>query len=271
MANENSLHRAGFHVLNTKEGVQWRIFHHGYADLEVTTKTSIFLAVFGMGIVSSYQINYPTQVPSWLVAVMLSNSVFLISLHSFAFVIGTWLLPNLEAVSEEYVPPQEGQLKIKPVPSFSPHERFSGFVRMSHRISHVFGLFIFLAQVPLVSWVKYWDVSKNAAIASTAIMVPFMGFFALFCWLFHFHFFSHVFQTRQEVINEVENQYKSVSQESLNCSNYCDCCKGAQESANIVSRRHSLDPDFKVAYDIMRRKSSSLKSVTLQTVMEQTE
>ncbi|CAB3365468.1 Hypothetical predicted protein [Cloeon dipterum] len=120
--DENSLHRAGFHVLNTKEGVQWRIFHHGYADLEVTTKTSIFLAVFGMGIVSSYQINYPTQVPSWLVAVMLSNSVFLISLHSFAFVIGTWLLPNLEAVSEEYVPPQEGQLKIKPVPSFSPHE-----------------------------------------------------------------------------------------------------------------------------------------------------
>ncbi|XP_059479249.1 calcium release-activated calcium channel protein 1-like [Neocloeon triangulifer] len=196
-----------------------------------------------MEIMTSFQFTQPSHAPSWITSLLSVNTVVLIAMNSFAFVIGTCLLPHLKAVNEEYVAPQEGQTKMNAVPSFSPHEQLSGFIRTSQRISHVFGLFVFLLEVPLVIWVKLWDLSQNACIASTAVMVPFMVIFATFVWFFNFGYKTQMYKNRQTVIDEVENQYKSRSRESLEMTDIF--CEEHHFPEINVSQRHSLDANFR--------------------------
>jgi len=210
---------------------------------------------------TSYQFNNPTQVPSWLVSLLSVNSVILIAMHSFAFVIGTCLLPTLNAVNEEYVPPQEGQEFMKPVPDFSPHKKFSGFIKTSHRISHIFGLFVFLIEVPLVAWVKFWDVSMNAAIASSVTMIPFLIGFVIFYWCFNFEYKSQIYKSRQNAIDEVEKRY--LSRLSIDMSSI------VQEEEAGLGRRHSIHADVSPPTpDMARRKYHSMHDIHLEPVQE---
>ncbi|XP_065336538.1 calcium release-activated calcium channel protein 1-like [Cloeon dipterum] len=266
MANDRNNLGTSSQILTTKEGVQWRQFFYGHAKLEGTTKTSIFLAAFGMEVITSFQFTQPTHVPSFLVVLLSVNTVILIALHSFAFIIGTCLLPNLEAVTVEYVSPQKGHLG--PVPSFSPHERFSGFIGMSHKIAHVFGLFVFMVEVPLVVWVKLWDISQYSGIASVVTMVPFMVLFALFCWYFNFQYNLQMVKTRRNVINDAENQYRCGSQESIEMSSYPNY-ESHHDTPETPPLRRSLQADFGTQPPVLtKRLSSARKSVTLETVVE---
>jgi Mediator of CRAC channel activity len=226
-----------------------------------------YLIITFQGIMTSYQFNNPTQVPSWLLSLLSVNSVVLISMHSFAFVIGTCLLPTLNAVNEEYVPPQEGQETMKPVPDFSPHKKFSGFIKTSHRISHIFGLFVFLIEVPLVAWVKFWDVSTNAAIASSVTMIPFLVGFVIFYWCFNFEYKSQIYESRQNAIDEVEKHY--LSRLSIDLSSMIDV--RVQEEETGLGRRHSIHADVSPpppTPDMARRKYHSMHDINLEPVQE---
>jgi hypothetical protein len=143
------------------------------------------------------------------------NTVFMISMHCFAFMVSTCLIPYMHATSKEYHSPNEciGRMgQLERVPTFSPHNRFSGFVRMSHHISHVVGLFVFLVEIVLIAWVKFWDVSLKACIASTVIMLPFMVAFVYFWWYFNFSYKTHIYKHRVDVIENVEMLYKQAHQ-----------------------------------------------------------
>lgn len=271
-------------LLDTSEGVEWRNFHFELAKLQSTTRTSIFLAAFGMvksaydfipenviyhkinvlqGIMTSFQFTNPSHAPSWLVSLLSVNSVVLISMHSFAFVIGTCLLPTLKAVEEEYVPPQEGQLYMKPVPEYSPHRRFSGFIRTSHRISHIFGLFVFLLEVPLVAWVKFWDLSINAGIASSVAMFPFLVAFVIFYWVFNFEYSTQMYQSRQIEIDNVENLY--LSRLSIDTSSTLDV---RVKKEGGIERRYSLNADVIPQIPVMAKRHQSMQNVFLESVQE---
>lgn len=214
---------------------------------------------------TSYQFNNPTHVPSFLVTLLSVNSVILIAMHSFAFVIGTCLLPTLDAVNEEYEPPEKGQLCMKPVPDFSPHRRFSGFIRTSHRISHIFGLFVFLLEVPLVAWVKFWDLSINAAIASSVAMFPFLVAFVIFYWSFNFEYSTQIYQARQREIDAVENLY--LSRLSLDMGSTIDVRVKKPEDG--IERRHSLRADVTTETPaIAKRHCQSMHDVFLEPVQE---
>lgn len=130
-------------------------------------------------------------------------------MHSFAFIISTCILPKLQAVAEEYEPPSSRDTSVRPVPSFSPHDRFRGFVELSYNISHILGLFLFLIEIALIAWVKFWDVSLYACIASTAVVLPFVIAFALFCWHFHRMLSTHLYDTRAHLIRNVEREYRA--------------------------------------------------------------
>ncbi|XP_059479359.1 calcium release-activated calcium channel protein 1-like [Neocloeon triangulifer] len=255
-------------ILETKEGIQWRNFHYAHAKLQMTTRTSTFLVAFGTGILTSYQFNSPTAVPSFVVSLLSVNSVILIALHAFSVIIGTCLLPNFQVAKEEYVAPQEGQTKMNAVPSFSPHEQYSRFIKASQRISNVFGLLIFLLEVPLVAWVKFWDVSQTACIACTAITIPIMALFVIFVWYFNFKYKTHIYHTRQILIDEVEEEYKSRSQESLHVIHNFN---QVHQMPKIVSRRHSLDANFRPGSPPchLEMKFHSQPSLTLETVFEE--
>lgn len=115
------------------------------------------------------QVNVPTTCPAWLFSIYAANTVLLIATNIFALMVSTCLLPQMSAVSEEY-----DVSNLKSVPSFSPHDRLKGLVSLSAGLAHVFGLFLFLFELMLLSWVKFWDFSIPAAAAGSLTMVPFI-------------------------------------------------------------------------------------------------
>lgn len=161
---------------------------------------------------SSYAFTYPSHVPSWLMTLLSVNTVLMILMHSFAFMISTCLMPYMHATSKEYHAPDECNGHLEMVPNFSPHLRFGGFIRISHQISHVTGLFVFLVEIVLIAWVKFWDVSMKACIASTVIMLPFMVAFVFFCWYFNFSYKTQIYKHRVQVIENVEMMYTQAHQ-----------------------------------------------------------
>jgi hypothetical protein len=191
---------------------------------------------------SAYAFTYPSRVPSWLMTLLSVNTVLMISMHVFAFMIGTYLKPYLQAASKEYDGAEEGQMSN--VPNFSPHSKFANFIKWSHRISHVFGLFDFLLEIILIAWVKFWDVSIKACIASTVIMVPFMIAFVFFYWYFNYNYKTQIYESRVDVIDNVEMLYremnKDIDAERIN-HEPPESRRPSRASVQIIRRRRSLD------------------------------
>lgn len=54
-----------------------------------------------------------------------------------------------------------------------------------HDIVIITGLFLFLVEVAILCWVKFWDYSTTAAIAATIIVIPVLIIFVLFAAHFY--------------------------------------------------------------------------------------
>lgn len=84
------------------------------------------------------QINKPTAVPEWLFVMFAVCTTVLVSVHIFALMISTYLLPNIDAVSK---------LHVSSLVTESPHDRMKGFIELAWAFSTILGLFLFLVEV----------------------------------------------------------------------------------------------------------------------------
>ncbi|KAF4525575.1 hypothetical protein B566_EDAN010434 [Ephemera danica] len=193
-------------LLNTPEGLEWRHVHYSVARLESTKRSSIILAAFCFAVFASLQVSIPTACPVWISLLLALNTAILILMHSFAFLVSVFMLPRLQAVVHEYSPPRDGDAAMKPC-AFSPHDRFRGIVEISYNISHVLGLFLYLIEIVLLSWVKFWDFSYAACLASTVCMLPFLALFVAFCWYFNRVLSKHAYETRSDLLESVARDY----------------------------------------------------------------
>lgn len=142
------------------------------------------------------QINEPTAVPEWLFVMFAVCTTVLVSVHIFALMISTYLLPNVEAISK---------LQVSRLVTESPHERMRGFIELAWAFSTVLGLFLFLVEVAILCWVKFWDYSFTAATASTVIVIPVLIVFIAFA--VHFYHSLVVYKCEASVtdMKELEN------------------------------------------------------------------
>lgn len=136
------------------------------------------------------QINEPTAVPEWLFVMFAVCTTFLVSVHIFALMISTYLLPNIEAVSK---------LQVSRLVTESPHERMRGFIELAWAFSTILGLFLFLVEVAILCWVKFWDYSFTAATASTVIVIPVLIVFVAF--VVHFYHSLVVYKCESAVLD----------------------------------------------------------------------
>ncbi|XP_076249672.1 calcium release-activated calcium channel protein 1 [Calliopsis andreniformis] len=178
------------------EGLSWRRLHMSRAKLKATATTSELLSGFAMVAMVELQINEPTAVPEWLFVMFAVCTTVLVSVHIFALMISTYLLPNIEAISK---------LQVSRLVTESPHERMRGFIELAWAFSTVLGLFLFLVEVAILCWVKFWDYSFTAATASTIIVIPVLIVFIAFA--VHFYHSLVVYKCESSVtdMNELEN------------------------------------------------------------------
>ncbi|XP_026672130.1 calcium release-activated calcium channel protein 1-like [Ceratina calcarata] len=177
------------------EGLSWRRLHMSRAKLKATATTSELLSGFAMVAMVELQINDPTAVPEWLFVMFAVCTTVLVSVHIFALMISTYLLPNIEAISK---------LQVSRLVTESPHERMRSFIELAWAFSTVLGLFLFLVEVAILCWVKFWDYSFTAATASTIIVIPVLIVFIAFA--VHFYHSLVVYKCESSVsdMNELE-------------------------------------------------------------------
>lgn len=152
------------------------------------------------------QINEPTAVPNWLFVMFAICTTVLVSVHIFALMISTYLLPNIEAISK---------LEISELVTESPHERMRGFIELAWAFSTVLGLFLFLVEIAILSWVKFWDFSFTAATASTIIIIPVLVVFVAFATHFYHSLVVYKCEKTVDDMKELENIKKHLDNVTL--------------------------------------------------------
>ncbi|XP_043482426.1 calcium release-activated calcium channel protein 1-like [Leptopilina heterotoma] len=194
---------------NGPEGLSWRRLHMSRAKLKATATTSELLSGFAMVAMVELQINEPTEVPEWLFVMFAVCTTVLVSVHIFALMISTYLLPNVEAISK---------LQVASLVTESPHERMRGFIELAWAFSTVLGLFLFLVEVGILCWVKFWDYSFTAATASTVIVIPVLIVFVAFAVHFYHSLVVYKCETSVTDMNELENIKRKLDNVTINQS-----------------------------------------------------
>ena len=94
-------------------------------------------------------------------------TTILIAVHLLALLISTCILPNLEVELEDR--------------SYRVHDNhITYYVDMAWILSTGVGIMLFLVEIALVCWIKFWPFNVYAAITATVIVVPLMFIFICF-------------------------------------------------------------------------------------------
>lgn len=134
-------------------------------------------------------------IPEPLLIVFGVCTTLLVSVHLVALMISTCILPNIEAVTNVH--------SVKAV-NESPHEEMRVCVEMAWVCSTGAGILLFLAEIALLSWVKFYRLSKYAAVASTVIVIPAGILFVVFALMFYKKLMAHKYQRHTEGLRELD-------------------------------------------------------------------
>lgn len=139
-----------------------------------------------------------------LVAFVICTTV-LIAVHMLALMIATCILPHIESVA-----------LIPGTNTYSAndgtHNRLRNYIEMSWFFSTTIGIFLFLVEIDLICWVKFWNYGANsgtnigriASISVTVALVPILILFILFAVKFYRSLVTHQFEKSEREILELE-------------------------------------------------------------------
>lgn len=182
--------------------LSWRKLYLSRAKLKASSRTSALLSGFAM--VALVEITIDKSLPSFLLILFSVCTTLLVSVHLLALMISTCILPHIEAVSNVH--------NVNAVKE-SPHEKMQIFIQMAWSFSTGLGIILFLAEITIVCWLQFSTVNRNAAIASTAIVVPVLIIFLIFAAYFYQRLISHKYERSykdledlQQIAAELETQ-----------------------------------------------------------------
>ncbi|XP_060552198.1 calcium release-activated calcium channel protein 1-like [Ruditapes philippinarum] len=181
--------------------LSWRKLYLSRAKLKASSRTSALLSGFAM--VALVEITIDEDIPGLLLILFSICTTLLVSVHLLALMISTCILPHIEAVSNVH--------NVNAVKE-SPHEKMQGFIQMAWAFSTGLGIILFLAEITIICWLQFLSVNKDAAIASTAIVVPVLIIFLLFAAFFYRRLISHKYERSyrdledlQQIAEELQN------------------------------------------------------------------
>lgn len=143
------------------------------------------------------EIQIADDLPLGLVIAFSVLTTVLISIHVFALMISVCILPNLESISNLY------SLNSQDI-DYSAHEHLHYYIETAWLFSTGLGTLLFLAEVALISWVQFYKHSKEAAIASTCVLVPVTAIFMVFALHFYNTLVKRKYKHSTQKIEELQ-------------------------------------------------------------------
>ncbi|XP_076434797.1 calcium release-activated calcium channel protein 1-like [Babylonia areolata] len=177
----------------TNTALSWRRLYLSRAKLKASSRTSALLSGFAM--VAMVEIQVDDTVPDPLLIVFGICTTLLVTVHLVALMISTCILPNIEAISNVH--------NLQAV-NESPHDKMRHCVEMSWICSTGLGILLFMVEIALLLWVKFYGRSINAAVASTVIVIPAAIMFIIFSLMFYRKLMAHKHERHEEGLKELE-------------------------------------------------------------------
>ncbi len=85
-----------------------------------------------------------------------------------------------------------------------PHQKFHRFIELTWISSTVLGIFLFLVEIGLVCYIKFYPISILAAMAGTAVMTPILIMFILFTYTFYKKLADYKLNVTKQFFNQVD-------------------------------------------------------------------
>ncbi|NP_001128236.1 calcium release-activated calcium channel protein 1 isoform X1 [Bombyx mandarina] len=182
--------------LHTPAYLSWRKLQLSRAKLKASSKTSALLSGFAMVAMVEVQLNpAPTAVPKEMLVAFTVCTTLLVAVHMLALMISTCILPNIEAV---------GNLHSIALVHESPHERLHWYIEVAWAFSTLLGLILFLIEIAILCWVKFYDLSPTAAWSACVVLIPVMIVFLAFAIHFYMSLATHKYEVTVTGIKELE-------------------------------------------------------------------
>ncbi|XP_076302114.1 calcium release-activated calcium channel protein 1-like [Lasioglossum baleicum] len=196
--------------LHTPGYLSWRKLQLSRAKLKASSKTSALLSGFAMVAMVEVQLNSDTKVPKEMLIAFAVCTTLLVAVHMLALMISTCILPNIEAVCN---------LHSISLVHESPHERLHWYIEVAWAFSTLLGLLLFLLEIAILCWVKFYDFSKVAAWSACIVLIPVLIIFLAFAIHFYRSLVAHKYEVTVSGIRELEllkEQIESTDVEGRN-------------------------------------------------------
>ncbi|KAK7602526.1 hypothetical protein V9T40_008115 [Parthenolecanium corni] len=181
--------------LNSPAYVSWRKLQLSKAKLKASSKTSALLSGFAMVAMVEVNLNTPNRVPTWMLITFTICTTLLVGVHMLALMISTCILPTVDAVCS---------LNSVNLVHESPHERLHWYIETAWAFSTLLGLILFLFEIAILCWVKFYEVSQPAAWAACVVLIPVLILFIVFALHFYRTMVVHKYEISRYGIRELE-------------------------------------------------------------------
>lgn len=188
---------------HTPSYLSWRKLQLSRAKLKASSKTSALLSGFAMVAMVEVQINPDTRISSTVLVAFAICTTLLVAVHMLALMISTCILPNIDAVCS---------LDSISLVHESPHERLHWYIETAWAFSTLLGLLLFLAEIAILCFVKFYDISETAAWSASVVLVPVLVIFIVFALHFYRSLVAHKYEVTVSGIRELELLKEQIEQ-----------------------------------------------------------
>lgn len=204
-----------------------RQLHLSRAKLKASSRTSALLSGFAMVAMVEIQLTPKcigdedpkehncSHVPEGLLIAFSVCTTLLVAVHLLALMISTCVLPHVEAVANMAHVDSLTNVNSAQIAE-SPHITMHRYIEAAWTFSTVLGILLFLVEIGLLSWVKFLDYSRKAAIASTILLVPIVILFTLFTLHFYYKLVAHKVEHADKNLKDLEHQLNALQENNTN-------------------------------------------------------
>ena len=116
------------------------------------------------------------DLPEALLIIFSISTTLVVVVHLVAVMVSTCILPDIEAVGESDC---KNDIKL------SPHDTMAKFVEIAWIFSTGLGIFLFLGQMGVIVWIRFYPRSIVATVAAMVVIGPVIVLFGVFAMRYY--------------------------------------------------------------------------------------